>query len=168
MTSDKAGGVSSMQERMSAAELLQMQKAKRPRKYRNQKIEVDGQIVDSKAEAARLAILKLYQQGGMISDLVHQYRVPLMCGTMPITGPKGRQLYLVADFRYIENGKEVLEDTKGFVTAAASLKAAIVRAMGYKIRFVRLDNRSNRGNQWVQVSTTASRRRRGKSSAGKT
>ena len=78
-------------------------------KYRNQPTFVDGQRFDSKKEAKRYAYLKLLERAGEISDLELQPQYRFMYeGKLFMT--------YVADFRYVENGKVVVEDVKSPVT----------------------------------------------------
>ena len=72
---------------------------------------VDGIRFDSAKEARRYGELKLLQMAGKISQLELQPRYRLVI----------EETY-VADFRYLENGETVIEDVKGFLTAAYKRK----------------------------------------------
>lgn len=87
------------------------QPAKRQTKYRNVPAEFDGIKFASKAEMARYGELRLLEMAGQISDLECQ---PLFVLTA------GVKYY--ADFRYVEDGKMVAEDVKGFETASWKIK----------------------------------------------
>ena len=87
------------------------QPAKRQTKYRNVPTEFDGIKFASKAEMARYGELRLLEMAGQISDLECQ---PLFVLTA------GVKYY--ADFRYVEDGKTVAEDVKGFETASWKIK----------------------------------------------
>tara|TARA_R110000851_G_scaffold327364_1_gene496780 strand:+ start:384 stop:707 length:324 start_codon:yes stop_codon:yes gene_type:complete len=79
------------------------------RKYKNIPTELDGINFDSKKEARRYQDLKLLQMGNVISNLEIQPVIPLM-----VNGTKiGRY---TGDFKYIENGKEIIEDVKSTAT----------------------------------------------------
>ena len=79
------------------------------RKYKNIPTELDGINFDSKKEARRYQDLKLLQVGNVISNLEIQPVIPLM-----VNGTKiGRY---TGDFKYIENGKEIIEDVKSTAT----------------------------------------------------
>lgn len=100
-------------------------------KYRNRKIEVDGFVFDSQKEARRWSELSLLQRAGKISQLERQVRIP-----MTVNGHK--VCALVADFRYVENGETVVEDTKSAITRklpAYRIKAKLLKAChGIEIR----------------------------------
>jgi hypothetical protein len=102
-------------------------KPKRPRKYHNQPVVIDGQKFDSKAEGERYKQLKLLAQAGEITSLTLQPRYALAingtnCG------------FYQADFRYVDerSGPVVVEDVKSPATAANAvfrLKSKLVRAL---------------------------------------
>jgi predicted nuclease of restriction endonuclease-like RecB superfamily len=75
-------------------------------KYSARPTIVDGIKFASAKEARRYGELKLLQMAGKISQLELQPRYKLVI----------EETY-VADFRYLENGKTVIEDVKGFLTA---------------------------------------------------
>lgn len=112
----------------------------RIKKYRMQtenklnakRVEFDGFTFGSKKEAHRWAELKLLERSGHISDLQRQVSFELVpaqyetieTGEFYKKGPKKGQPKLkkvcieqsvnyVADFVYTENGKKIVEDTKG-------------------------------------------------------
>ena len=79
------------------------------RKYKNIPTQLDGINFDSKKEARRYQDLKLLQMGNVISNLEIQPVIPLM-----VNGTKiGRY---TGDFKYTENGKEIIEDVKSVAT----------------------------------------------------
>ena len=102
-------------------------------KYKNKKTEVGGILFDSKKEANRYQELKLLEKAGHIQHLELQPRINLKCGDKPLLYPSGRQVFYKADFRYVENGRYVIEDTKGFRTRTYKIKQAILLAMGIHI-----------------------------------
>ena len=79
------------------------------RKYKNIPTQLDGITFDSKKEARRYQDLKLLQMGNIISNLELQPVIPLMVNGVKI----GRY---TGDFKYIENGVEVIEDVKSVAT----------------------------------------------------
>lgn len=86
-------------------------------KYNNKKTYVDGIKFDSKKEANRYCELKLMERCKAISNL--ELQVPY------ILYPKRdglRAVKYVADFRYVEDGKTVVEDVKGVLTDVYKLK----------------------------------------------
>ena len=97
------------------------------RKYGSKKVRVDGIVFDSKKEAARYCELKLLQRAGKIKGLELQKTFELIPAQRePDTiGKRGgvkkgkvieQSVKYVADFVYTENGKTIVEDTKGFKT----------------------------------------------------
>ena len=87
-------------------------------KYRARKVKApDGQVFDSVKEYHRWGMLKLLERAGRISDLKRQVSFEL------IPKQQGeRACSYVADFTYMEDGKLVVEDCKGFRTDTYRLK----------------------------------------------
>src|SRR5512146_2768851 len=92
---------------------------RRRSKYGNKPTEVDGVRFASKREAARYSELKLLERAGQISALRLQPAFPLDVNGVPITR-------YVADFSYVENGKRVVEDVKGYRTKEYQMKAKLM------------------------------------------
>ena len=90
-------------------------------KYNNTKITVDGIKFDSKREATRYSELKLLERYGKITDLILQPRFELI-PKYEINGRKVRKMEYIADFQYTENGKTIIEDSKGFKTKEYLIK----------------------------------------------
>lgn len=97
------------------------------KKYRSKKVIIDGITFDSRKEANRYCELKMLQRAGKIKNLEIQKSFELIPTqrepeTMTKTGKvkQGKvieqSVKYIADFVYIENGKTVVEDTKGFRT----------------------------------------------------
>jgi hypothetical protein len=83
-------------------------------KYGNKKVTVDGIEFDSKKEAQRYCELKLLQRAGVISKLELQKEFELI-PTQRIDGKVvERACKYKADFAYIQNGRQVVEDVKGY------------------------------------------------------
>lgn len=98
-------------------------------KYGAKQTVVDGIIFASRAEARRYTQLKLLCKAGQITGLTLQPRFPLRVeGQLICT--------YVGDFRYVERGKEVCEDVKGFKTRDYKLKRKLLLAI-----FPTLDHR---------------------------
>lgn len=76
---------------------------------------------DSKKEAEFYAELKLREKAGEISHLRLQPRY-LLQEAFKHEGKQYREMEYVADFEYIEDGKTVVVDVKGFKTAVYMLK----------------------------------------------
>lgn len=78
-------------------------------KYGATAVTVDGVRFDSKREAARGAELRLLERAGLISDLERQVRFPMVVnGQLVCT--------YIADFRYRDRGRVVVEDVKSAIT----------------------------------------------------
>ena len=90
-------------------------------KYHARKTEVDGIKFDSKREANRYVELKLMEQAKAIQDLKLQVKFPLVKKS-----PHGREIVYIADFVYYEDGKMVVEDSKGFKTDVYKLKKRLM------------------------------------------
>ena len=67
---------------------------------------IDTITFDSMAELKRFGELRLLEKAGQISSLVRQPKFALSAGGQRIG-------HYIADFRYIEGGREVVEDVKG-------------------------------------------------------
>lgn len=104
-------------------------------KYNNKRTVIDNIAFDSKKEAARYAVLKLLERGKAISDL--KLQVPfVLAPAIHINGRKKPALRYFADFVYVENGKQVIEDCKGFLTDVYRIKRHLMIVQGYEIREV--------------------------------
>lgn len=95
-------------------------------KYHNKKTEHEGYTFDSKAEAARYRVLRLMQDAGEISDLELQPRFELLPAFIDASGTKHRAITYRADFAYIEDGRRVVEDTKGYQTKEYLIKRKLL------------------------------------------
>lgn len=102
-------------------------------KYHSRKITRDGMTFDSIKEYRRFCELSLLEKAGAIHDLKRQVEFVLIPAqrepdTIGKRGGviKGKTIELavkyVADFVYTENGKQIVEDTKGFKTKDYILK----------------------------------------------
>ena len=95
--------------------------ASRP-KYGNKKTIVDGFKFDSMREAARYGSLKILKAAGLISNLRLQVSYTIMINEIKVCR-------YVADFVYIERGREVVEDVKGMKTPIYNLKKKLMKAV---------------------------------------
>ena len=91
------------------------------RKYRNKKVQVDMYVFDSIAEAKRYKELKLLERAGEISNLELQPHF-LLQESFRKNGKTYRKVEYIADFKYIENGRMIVEDVKGIQTDVFKLK----------------------------------------------
>lgn len=103
-------------------------------KYHAKKTVVDGVTFDSRKEADRYLVLKGMEEDGSIEDLRRQVRYELV-PSFDVDGRHYRPVYYVADFVYVEDGKEVVEDVKGVMTDVYKLKSKLfARRYGVSIR----------------------------------
>lgn len=104
-------------------------------KYHSHKVVTEEGTFDSKKEYQRWLVLKDMQQLGLISDLKRQVKFHLLPKQVLITArKKGRRTQkcelpvdYIADFVYIEDGKQVVEDTKGMYTDKYILKRKLMK-----------------------------------------
>jgi len=90
-------------------------------KYHNKKITVNGIKYDSEKEYNRYCELKLLERAGIIKDLQRQVEYELL--------PKQdgeRAVKYKADFVYTENGKQIVEDVKGYRTKDYIIKRKLM------------------------------------------
>lgn len=78
-------------------------------KYNNRRVLSDDGWFDSQREFRRWGELKLLEKAGKIADLKRQVPFELI----PKRG-RLRAILYKADFVYTENGKQVVEDSKGY------------------------------------------------------
>ena len=96
-------------------------------KYGNRKTTTfDGITFDSAKEARRWGELKLMQRAGIISDLQRQVKYELIPSQYIDGKCAERSLSYIADFVYKENGKTIVEDTKGVKTPDYILKRKLM------------------------------------------
>ena len=91
-------------------------------KFNAKKIEVDGHVFDSMAESNRYAQLKLLERARAIRALSLQPSFILTVNGHEICEFRG-------DFSYFENGRNVVEDSKGVVTREFRLKRKLFLAL---------------------------------------
>lgn len=107
---------------------------RRPPKYRNVPVVVDGVRFASKAEAARDAELQLLERAGRIRNIRRQPKFDLV-----VNGKKVCRY--VGDWQYTELGEhgrqrfEVVEDRKGVLTPAFKIKWALAKALHPEIEW---------------------------------
>lgn len=90
-------------------------------KYRNKKVIVEDYVFDSIEESRRYKELKLLLRAGKISNLELQPHF-LLQDSFKKNGKTYRKIEYIADFKYIENGKTIVEDVKGIQTDVFKLK----------------------------------------------
>ena len=99
-------------------------------KYGNKKVQIDGHTFDSASEARRWIDLGFMQRAGQISELERQVTLQLLHGVRLHGEKRARPpVRLVVDFRYVEHGVTVWEDTKGMETPASRMKRHMAKAL---------------------------------------
>jgi len=109
-------------------------------KYRNKKTEIQGVKFDSKAEASRFVQLRRMQEAGLIEDLRRQVSFELAPAVkIPGKNRMSPPLRYFADFVYVQDGKQIIEDVKGQekVTEGFRIKRHLMAVAGYQIVEVR-------------------------------
>lgn len=91
-------------------------------KFNAKPTHVDGIRFASKREAQRFSELKNLERAGIITHLELQPRFPLIVGGKVVCT-------YIGDFRYLENGKSVTEDVKGFKTGEYIIKRKLLMAL---------------------------------------
>ena len=117
------------------------------RKYRNKRVEYEGIVFDSLKEKRRYCQLQILEKNGIISDLRLQvpfelipaiYEDEIVQLKTKVKIKKKcvqRATTYVADFVYMQDGKMIVEDTKGFRTKEYELKKKMMRAfLGIEIK----------------------------------
>lgn len=90
-------------------------------KYRNQKTQMDMYVFDSAKEAQRYRELTLLERAEEISNLELQPRF-LLQESFKKNGKTYRKIEYIADFKYIEKDKTIVEDVKGLQTDVFKIK----------------------------------------------
>ena len=107
-------------------------------KYHNWKIVREGETYDSVKEYRRAKELELLEKSGVIKDLKRQVRFEIIPSQRGEDGKVvERAVTYVAGFVYFEDGKLVVEDTKGYRTKDYIIKRKLMRyLLGINIREV--------------------------------
>lgn len=106
-------------------------------KYHNKRVDIGGVVFDSVKEARRYQELSILEKLGEISDLRCQVEYELIPAQREpdSIGKRGgvikgkvieKKCSYIADFVYIENGKTVVEDVKGFRTPEYKIKRKLM------------------------------------------
>ena len=120
-------------------------------KYHSKKVTFGDEVFDSKKEAKRYQELLLLERAGEISNLQRQVKYVLIPAQKEPSNKvytrgknKGyckpgkvleRECSYVADFVYTEDGKTIVEDTKGFRTKEYIIKRKLMLYMhGIRIK----------------------------------
>lgn len=90
-------------------------------KYNAKRVTVDGHTFDSRKEAERYCELKMLEKAHVIKGLdIHP--VYMLQEHFKHDGRWERAITYEADFRYIEEGKVIVEDVKGMKTDVYKIK----------------------------------------------
>lgn len=95
-------------------------------KYRAVKVKTDEGAFDSKKELSRWRKLQMLERAGQISNLKRQVPFELIPSVI-LKGKKQRPIIYKADFTYFENGKLIVEDSKGFRTTEYKIKSKMMK-----------------------------------------
>lgn len=95
-------------------------------KYGSRKVTRDGMTFDSQKEYRRFCELRLLERAGKVTDLQRQVKFELIPSQRIGGKVVERACAYVADFVYTENGKKVVEDTKGFKTTDYIIKRKLM------------------------------------------
>jgi hypothetical protein len=118
------------------------------RYYHTKKVEFEGIIFDSDPEVDRYCILREAQKRGLISSLelkkvftliprqTEPVEVKMKTKTKVVEQFREHPVTYEADFVYFKDGKEVVEDVKGYATEDYILKRKMMRYFGHPIREV--------------------------------
>ena len=83
-------------------------------KYNARKVEFRGEVFDSKKELDRYIELLAMEQRGEIKNLKRQVEFELIPRQKKSDGHIERGCWYIADYVYEKDGKDVVEDVKGF------------------------------------------------------
>lgn len=100
--------------------------------------DADGYKFASKKERDRYLQLRILERAGEIQNLEVHPEFPLVIDGEPVLswsadGRYRRPLKAIMDFAYFQDGRRVVEDTKGMDTPLSRLKRAIVEHT-YRVR----------------------------------
>lgn len=97
-------------------------------KYGAKKTFVEGITFDSRAEALQYVALRILENNGHITELKTQVKFDLAPSVI-IQGRKRPPMRYVADFVYMQDGKQVVEDVKGMLTPVYKLKRHLMKSV---------------------------------------
>lgn len=92
-------------------------------KYKNQKVVVNEIKFDSKKEAKRYQELLLMQK--QVNNWFKKASTYILVPAFNLNKKRYRNMSYIADFTYKQNGKEIVEDTKGYRTEVYKIKKKI-------------------------------------------
>ena len=113
---------------------------RRPGKFGNRHVEIDGLRFDSAAEGRRYEQLRMLERAGEIQDLrVHPRYV--IIDALRVGSRREKAIVYEADFAYTEMGRQIVEDVKGVETAVFRLKRRLFLQRYPELEFRVLDAR---------------------------
>lgn len=99
-------------------------------KYRAKKTPcAHGHVHASRREANRCNELHLLERAGQITGLQQQPVFRFIINGKTVKMENGHDAKLTADFSYVEKGRKVVEDSKGFVVRDFPLRWALAKAL---------------------------------------
>lgn len=94
-----------------------MLKPRKKQKFNNRKVVLEGATFDSRKEARRYRELQLLERTGEISELQTQFAFVLAESVKFKSEPRRKPaVKYVADFVYVKDGCQIVEDVKGEAT----------------------------------------------------
>ncbi len=118
------------------------------RYFHTKKVEFEDMIFDSGTERDRYRVLREAQERGLICDLrlqvvftliprqTERVEVKLKTKTKVVEKFCEHPLTYQADFVYLKDGKEVVEDSKGYATEDYIIRRKLMRFQGHPIKEV--------------------------------
>jgi len=102
----------------------------KPSKYSNERVELNGESFDSRAECARYQHLLIMKRAGLIKDLTRQVSF-VLAEAVKINGKTKPALTYRADFGYtvVASGERVVEDKKGALTDVYKVKRHLMKSV---------------------------------------
>ena len=107
-------------------------------KHGNKKVTIDGNVFDSKMEGKRYRELKLLERAGEIFDLELQPKYRLQ-DAFKYDGTTYRSINYTPDFRYMKDGKIVVEEVKGFADTSYKIRKRLFLYQNPDILFYELN-----------------------------
>lgn len=95
-------------------------------KYGAKKVTAQGITFDSKREANRYRELVLLERAGRLSNLQRQVKFELIPSQRINGKVVERACTYVADFVYFQDGKQIVEDAKGYKTPEYRIKKKLL------------------------------------------
>ena len=100
---------------------------RKPHKYHAQPVTISGHRFDSTLEARHFQSLQIAAEQGWITDLELQPRFVLQEKLRLPSGRTQRAIIFKGDFRFKQEGRDIVVDSKGFNTPMARIKHKLFR-----------------------------------------